>query len=212
MPAFRPRRRGAFTLIELLVVVSIIALLIGLLLPALGQARAAAKGVHCLASMRTVGQAVHLYAADHHDHLPLSSHSTGNSFSPGNWITTLGRYGVLPATRRCLLDPVERTTSYVTNDYLEPSGGGYDRLDLIPRPASTAYAAEAGVNFFADHLHAHLDGWTSATQMQAEIDVERHDGGSNLIYLDGHAAALPWAVAEATYGPNNDWFNPPRAR
>ena len=68
------------------------------------------------------------------------------------------------------------------------------------------------MNFFADHLHAHLDGWTSATQMQAEIDVERHDGGSNLIYLDGHAAALPWAVAEATYGPNNDWFNPPRAR
>jgi prepilin-type N-terminal cleavage/methylation domain-containing protein len=63
-----PARRG-FTLIELLVVIAIIALLIGILLPALGEARRAGKLAICVSNMKQLGTATHSYAADYHDRL-----------------------------------------------------------------------------------------------------------------------------------------------
>lgn len=57
-------RRRAFTLIELLVVIAIIALLIGILLPAIGRARDTAKGLVCATNVRSIGQAMILYAND----------------------------------------------------------------------------------------------------------------------------------------------------
>lgn len=54
-------RRRAFTLVELLVVVAIIALLIAMLLPALGKARKHTWEVHCAANLRSIGQAMTAY-------------------------------------------------------------------------------------------------------------------------------------------------------
>jgi prepilin-type N-terminal cleavage/methylation domain-containing protein/prepilin-type processing-associated H-X9-DG protein len=55
------RRPAAFTLIELLIVVSIISLLISILLPSMSRARAQAKGVHCLARLKDMGNAIATY-------------------------------------------------------------------------------------------------------------------------------------------------------
>lgn len=62
--------RSAFTLIELLVVIAIIALLIGILLPALGQARDSARNVLCKTNLRSVATASMLYADDYRGQFP----------------------------------------------------------------------------------------------------------------------------------------------
>ncbi len=64
-------KRVGFTLIELLVVIAIIALLIGILLPALGGARDSAKKLKCLTQVRAMGQAFTFYADDHKDWYPI---------------------------------------------------------------------------------------------------------------------------------------------
>jgi len=70
-PRFRPRHHlSGFTLIELLVVLSITALLVALLLPALSTARERARQVMCQSNFRQMSIAVNTYSIDHAGHLP----------------------------------------------------------------------------------------------------------------------------------------------
>lgn len=82
------KKSRGFTLIELLVVISIIALLIGLLLPALGQARNAAKHSQCLSNMKNLNGGLYTYASDSKGQYPQHD---------ADWPTDVRR--VIPAPR-----------------------------------------------------------------------------------------------------------------
>ena len=107
----RKTKKEGFTLIELLVVIAIIAILAGMLLPALNSARQKAQTVQCAANLKQFGTLLNMYTAES-DYLPAEQ----NTFSSGTWkefstIRTLMTFSGLQPLK--LLDcPIDRRNRY----------------------------------------------------------------------------------------------------
>ncbi|MEM7575929.1 MAG: prepilin-type N-terminal cleavage/methylation domain-containing protein [Planctomycetota bacterium] len=198
----------AFSLIELLVTVSLIALLIGLMLPVLGQAKRQGQRAGCLANLRSIEQAHHAYAIDHGGQMLGTSHGA-------SWIEALRSYSEALVMR----SPVDtsphfpggdtvggtyRQTSYALNYWLSPDNpAGTKRIDRIAAPSAVVHITLltfTGSNAANDHVHPHL--WQSAIPgntpavAASEVQIHAYTGRpadarslSGYGFLDGHAEA-----------------------
>ena len=217
------RTFSAFTLIELLVVVSIIALLIGILLPALGRGRAAARNAVCQSNLRQWAVGAHAYLTENRQYLP-SEGSVANPATtddPAAWYNNLPKF----AGARRYKDVFDGTASAEKfpneNIWWCPEA----------RALFGAPTVSAGGNAFDYAMNAVLNGTgtrapnLSATQNHNNIDrvsntsqtillgepdsrvptvsigsnAERHDKSCNFLFLDGHVALHNTVLADTVF-------------
>jgi prepilin-type N-terminal cleavage/methylation domain-containing protein/prepilin-type processing-associated H-X9-DG protein len=204
------KRQSAFTLIELLVVIAIIAVLVSLLMPAIQRARASARKAWCANNMRQIGLAIQHYASVNEGRFPNSSCAVEDSAASEIWIGQLAPYvESVDAIRICPEDRMgakrlkAKLTSYLMSDYVTVPGSGaqlklFDvestHVTIVAYECSESLALDAAC---FDHVHAknwftrtHIEQGTVFKTIQGDIEVERHLGGANYLFADGHVDSI----------------------
>ena len=193
-PAYRRLRpvTTRFTLIELLVVIAIIAILAAMLLPALNKARERGRNATCQGNLRSLGQAVVLYAGDYQDYIPWGPANKSDLREVG-WGREcnhglLNKYGYVPNTKTfmCPSDPAVLKnlgangwiSSHLSSYLYVPSATNYNFSYKI-----TARPPKGGTYL----LFTGSDVWYAQDGKPGN-----HGTSVNLCYMDGAIRSVPF--------------------
>jgi prepilin-type N-terminal cleavage/methylation domain-containing protein/prepilin-type processing-associated H-X9-DG protein len=190
----RSNRTGGFSLIELLVVIGIIAVLLGLLLPALQMARQHARRLQCMNNLRQIGHGLIMYSNEH-NHLPLRIGYRGPDGSLWGYDEELKKM-------KAIVDQTMICPNHADSGYFDvgsqPSYGlnwYYDNQPVTKARSSDILAAEVrGMEGRGTHRA------DVRSRYPGELEPYRHPSGkrigiSNWLYFDGHVAWLSYAEA-----------------
>ncbi len=199
-------RKTQFTLIELLVVIGIIALLAGMLMPALSKAQAKAVQTDCLNNHKQLALAFFMYGNDYKQWFPGIIDGAGGVGVEGTWIYytgfpvpsqgnfkvekgTLFEYVNTQKVYKCKGDSSKSTLSYAINSYCKDS-----KLSDSTTPAETPLLLEEGQ--WQGGNSKKLDTTDDGYFAMVNYLVRRHSKGTVLSYFDGHAEWLNWTGSE----------------
>jgi len=210
-------RRKGFTLIELLVVIAIIALLIGILLPALGKARASARQLKDSTQIRGVHQGMVLWAQNNNDKYPFPS-----DIDKGNQTMALASPKDKPAHMMSVLvfngffspelcvSPAESNAAikiYDAYQYTEPQGAVGDKKLALWDPAFKAVAQDVQVgtvqNLSGNFSYATMPpiGNRKAKWSNTFQATEAIIGNRGPAYAGGGGPTVPWTLVAAVNNP-----------
>lgn len=172
-------RRSGFTLIELLVVVSIIALLIGILLPSLKKIKSVAKRTVCQSNLRSAAVGFRMYLDEYRDYMPPAARYPSlnlNSYKPLAQFIVPFLSG--PKSLECPADNGHKREGY-NERYFETEGSSYEfNQSLAGKRVKDAFLTDK-LGFSERNVHVIYD-------YEAFHGKKGNVGSVNYLYADGH--------------------------